>query len=84
MVALYIGGNKVGTVADLEKLLPEFVARRDEVELRDDAGTTLARLVPGQADDPDWVRAITPEEIERRRAGPFLTLEEYREQADRS
>ncbi len=35
------------------------------------------------ADDPDWVRAITPEETARRMAGPFLTLDEYRKRTER-
>lgn len=29
-------------------------------------------------DDPDWVKAITPEEIERRRAEPGFTFEEVK------
>jgi hypothetical protein len=86
MVALYVAGRKVGTLADLEKLLPELVAKRQAAEVRDDSGNRLCTInpdpAPASASDPDWVAAITPEEIERRLAGPMLTLDEYRKQAD--
>ena len=50
------------------------------IEFRDDTGELLAATAPATEGDPDWVRAITPEAIEQARAGPFLTLEEYRKQ----
>jgi hypothetical protein len=54
------------------------------VELRNESGEVLGLVVPptsSAGEDPDWVKAITPEEIERRLAGPFLTLDEFRKQA---
>ena len=80
MVTLYVAGQKVGTLADAERLFPELIARNQRVELRDDAGNPIATLNPTPARDPDWVAAITPEAIEQARAGPFLTLDEYRKQ----
>jgi hypothetical protein len=50
-------------------------------ELRNDAGKVLGVVVPQPAtreDDPDWVKANTPEEIERRMAEPGYTLGEWR------
>ncbi|MBN9118889.1 MAG: hypothetical protein J0I06_06980 [Planctomycetes bacterium] len=80
MVALYVGGQKVEW-ADAEKAL----AGAERGELRNDAGKVLGVIVPQpvtRGDDPDWVKAITPEEIARRMAEPFLTLEEYRKRTD--
>jgi hypothetical protein len=80
MVALYVGGQKVEW-ADAE----EALAGAGRGELRNDAGKVLGVVVPQpttREDDPDWVKAITPEEIARRMAEPFLTLEEYRKQVD--
>lgn len=83
MVALYIGGQKVEW-EDAAERFTEPSVERQPVELRDDAGQVIARLkIQLAEDDPDWVKAITPEEIARRMAGPFLTLAEFREQADR-
>lgn len=79
MVALYVGGQKVEW-ADAERVLAD-PTDAGPVELRDGAGAVVARIkIERVADDPDWVKAITPEEIARRTAGPFLTLDEYRNQ----
>lgn len=82
MVAPYVGGQKVEW-AEVEELMASAPAKR--VELRNDSGQVFGVVVPPVAareDDPDWVKAITPEEIARRMAGPFLTLEEYRKQSE--
>jgi hypothetical protein len=65
--------------ADAEKVFAKVQAWARDIELRDDHGTVLGRFVPQSVyrpGDPDWVKAITPEEIERRMAEPFMTLEE--------
>lgn len=81
MVALYVGGQKVEW-ADAAKRLADPAIEREQVELRDDAGKFVGRVkIEFAENDPDWVKTITPEEIERRMAGPFLTLEEYRKRA---
>lgn len=83
MVALYVGGEKVGTLADLEKLLPELAAKRQKAELRDDAGNRLGTiqpepvLVPGEPLVP-WDPTITREELDRRASEPGLTIDELR------
>lgn len=81
MVTLYVAGQKVEW-ADAAKRLTDPSVEAAPVELRDDAGTLVGRIkIELIENDPDWVKAITPEEIGRRMAGPFLSLEEYRKQA---
>lgn len=82
MVTLYVGGRAVRW-ADAEAVFAA-AARTEPVEFRDAAGNVIATTAPPASGDPDWVRAITPEETARRMAGPFLTLDEYRRQGDRS
>ncbi len=78
MVTLYVGGKAVSW-ADAEKLFAE-AARTQAVEFRDEQGRVFATSVPGAEPVPAWEAGITPEETERRMAGPFLTLDEYRRQ----
>ena len=77
MVTLYVAGQKVSW-ADAEQLFAE-TARSQPVEFRDGNGCVIATTVPVAEPDPDWVKGITPEEIARRQAGPFFTLDEYRQ-----
>lgn len=46
MVALYVDGVKVGTLAEFERLLPDFRARNRRVEFRDDAGAEVGSFQP--------------------------------------
>jgi hypothetical protein len=78
MVVLYVGGNRIGTWAESEQRVAELTARNQEIELRDETGKVLGRVVPGPVDDPDWVKEITPEEVERRMADPGLPFEEVK------
>ncbi len=89
MVTLYVGGKAVGTLADAVRLFPQFIAGAHPVEFRDEGGDLVGTFLPepktaADDDEPDWVKAITPEETARRMAGQFLTLDEYRRQVDRS
>ncbi len=84
MVTLYVAGQKVDW-ADAAKRFADPSVEGIPIELRDDSGKVVGRVkIEFAENDPDWVKAITPEEIERRMAGPFLTLEEYRKQASQS
>jgi len=80
MVALYVDGAKVGTLADAERLLPELIGRSKTVELRDEpTGARMATLTP----EPlcPWDPALTHEEAQRRIAEPGgMTLAEFRKQ----
>ena len=76
MVVLYVGGERVGTWAESEHRLAEFVARQVEVELRDETGKYLGRIVP----EPlvPWEPDVTREELDRRAAeGGGMTLAEF-------
>ncbi len=75
MVTLFVGGKAVSW-ADAEKLFAE-AAPTQEIEFRNAAGRVIAISTP--VDEPDWVKAITPEETARRMAGPFLTFEEMKQ-----
>ena len=70
MVALYVGGQGVAW-SDAERVLGDPSVFAHRVELRNEAGVVVARFVaePPEADKPVWVKAITPEETARRRAG---------------
>jgi hypothetical protein len=76
MITVHVGG-KVVNWAEAEKLFAE-TAPTQPIEFRNDAGRVIAVSAP--VEDPDWVKAITPEETAHRLAGPFLALDEYRRQ----
>jgi hypothetical protein len=76
MVTLYVGGQKLSW-AEAVRLVAS-VSGAEAVEARDDTGRVLASSVPPGDDDPDWVKAITPEETARRMAGEFVTFEEMK------
>ena len=84
MVALYVAGQKVGTLADLEKLLPELVAKRQAAEVRDDSGNRLCTInpepmppAPGEPLVP-WDPTMTREDLDRIAAEPGLSIDEVR------
>ena len=79
MVMLYIKGQKVGPWAESEKIVSDLVNNPREMELRDETGKLIARLIPA-ADEPlcPWDPTITKEEINRRIAeGGGTTLAEF-------
>ncbi len=79
MVTLYVGGQKVEW-ADAGERFARPPAKGVPIELRDAAGQVVARLKLELAEnDPDWVKAITPEEIARRMAEPGFTFEEVKQ-----
>jgi hypothetical protein len=86
MVTLYAAGQKVGTLADAEKLIPEYIARNYPLELRDDAGEVVGTFIPRQQPPlpPEplipWEPDVTREEIGRRMAEPGLAFEEVKKQ----
>jgi hypothetical protein len=76
MVMLYVAGKPVGTWAEGEKLLPDFAAKRIEVELRDEAGKSLGRIVPAEPLCP-WDPTLTREELDRRAAKGGTSLADF-------
>ncbi len=84
MVALYVGGEMIGTLADLEKLLPELRAKGQNVEICDDSGRSLAKIYPQGDLTPNaplvpWEPDVTQEELDRRTSMPGLTYEEVKQ-----
>ena len=72
MVALFVNGTKVGTLNDIERLLPQFQKDRQTVDLRNDDGRLLGAFSP----EPicPWEPSLGEEEIARRCAQPGKSL----------
>jgi len=80
MVALYVDGTKVGTLADAERLLPQLLAGAKAVELRHEPSGRKVGTVTPEVLCP-WEPTLTREEIQRRIEEPGgMTLEEFRKQ----
>ncbi len=84
MIALYVDGQKVGTLADAETLIPALIAGNRRVELRDENGHPVGTLTPTPPPTPGeplvpWDPTITREELERRAAEPGYTIDEVRQ-----
>ncbi|WP_439626264.1 hypothetical protein [Gemmata sp.] len=80
MVTLYVAGRKVDW-ADAGRVLADRAAFAERIELRDESGQVVNRLrseFVAFDDDPDWVKAITPEAIERAKQEPGFTFEEVK------
>jgi hypothetical protein len=77
MITLYVGGRKIGTWAEAEKLFVE-VARTQSVEFRDENDKVIATSIPGAEPLVPWDPTITQEELDRRAAEPGYTIEEVR------
>jgi hypothetical protein len=83
MVTVYVEGEKVGELADLEKLLPELISRHARIEFRNEAGNSLGTFSPHNPPGPGepiipWEPDVTREEIERRLNEPGYTIDEVR------
>jgi hypothetical protein len=80
MVALYVDGAKVGTLADAERLIPQLIEHAKTIELRDEpSGRRIATLTPEVL--CPWESKLTREEIQRRIAEGGMSLAEFRKQA---
>jgi hypothetical protein len=79
MVMLYVGGHYMGKLHDDPDLLTRLVRAGERVELRDETGNQLGRVIPTREPLIPWDPSITREEIDRRKAEPGLTLDELRE-----
>lgn len=82
MILLYVDGEKVGTLADAERLLPELLAQNRRIELRDEAGVQVGAVRPTPVSDADaehpipWDPTVTEADIERMLTEPGYTFEE--------
>lgn len=84
MITLYVQGQPVGTEADLASLLPQLLAQKLPVELRNEEGRVLGRLVPegGEPRPPEpivpWEPELTEADLERIRQQPGFTFDEVK------
>lgn len=79
MVALYVDGAKVGTLAEAERLIPELIENAKTIELRDEvSGRRLATLTPEVL--CPWEPNLTHKEIQQRIEEGGMTLAEFRKQ----
>lgn len=77
MVMLYVAGKPVGTWAEAEKVLPEILARGDELEFRDESGATLRKYTALQEPLCPWNPTLTREELDRRGAKGGTSLTDF-------
>jgi len=89
MISLYVDGRNVGPFVDIQNVLRDFTSKRIPVELRDDSGASLGRVVPNSimtqytADEIDRMIAqdvagpISNEEIDRRIAEGGTSLSQF-------
>lgn len=83
MVTLFVAGQPVGTLADAEKLIPEFITRNYPIEFRDDSGELVGTFFPKQRPTPPeplvpWDPTITQADLDRIAAEPGFTFEEVK------
>jgi hypothetical protein len=83
MITLYAAGEKVGTLAEAAKLIPEFIGRNYPIEFRDDAGKVVGMFFPKQEPTPaepliPWDPTITQADLDRIAAEPGFTFEEVK------
>ena len=83
MITLYVGGERIGTLADLERLFHEIRDHGRNVELHDEAGRSVAKLCPERDAKPGeplvpWEPDVTQEELDRRTSEPSFTFEEVK------
>lgn len=77
MVQLYVAGQKAGTLEDAARVIPEAAAKNQPVEFRRDDGRVMGTFTPAPAEPlVPWDPSITWEDVERIRAGEFVTWEE--------
>ena len=74
MVALYVGGKRVGELPDAG-VLAEHLSHGRAFELRDETGGSVRYEAAAAEPDP---LDLPAEELERRLAGEFVTLDELK------
>ncbi|WP_439627173.1 hypothetical protein [Gemmata sp.] len=81
MVALFVGGQKVGTLADAEQLIPVLIGEGKVVEFREETGGRRLGTLTPEAAEPfcPWEPTLTLEEARKRITEPGgMTLAEFR------
>jgi hypothetical protein len=75
---LYVGGHYMGKLHEDPDLLARLVRAGERVELRDESGNQLGKVIPAHEPLIPWDPTITREEIDRRMAEPGLTFDEVK------
>lgn len=83
MVTLHVGGQRVGTLADAEKLIAEYLVKNHPIEFRNDRGDLVGTFLPKpHALPPEplvpWDPSLTQADVDRALEGPFFTFEEMK------
>lgn len=86
MLGLYVGGKRIGDLAQAEQLIHSFASGKLPIELRGDTGEVLGTIqpnIPGQfeAEAPliPWDPTITKADLERIAGEPGCSFEEVRQ-----
>lgn len=78
MVALFVNGNRIGTLPDAESQMLKFIAENVPVEMRDEpSGRKLGTIQP----EPlvPWDPTLTRADLDRIAGEPTSTLAEIRQ-----
>lgn len=78
MVALYVNGNRIGSLSEAESQMLKFIADNVPVEMRDEpSGRRLGTIQP----EPlvPWDHSITRADLDRIAGEPTSTLAEIRQ-----
>jgi hypothetical protein len=78
MVALYVGGHRMGTLAENPDIFTRLAEAGEVIEFRDESGKRIGKFTPDNAPLVPWDPTITKEELDRRAAEPGLTLDEVK------
>lgn len=81
MVNLYVRGQRIGSLAEAESLLPKYVASHTPVEFRAETGTVLGTFLPEPvASGPivPWDPSITAQDLERIASEPGFEFEDVK------
>jgi hypothetical protein len=82
MVHLYVRGQRIGSLADAEKLIPEYIASHTPVEFREEeSGAVLGTFQPqAHPEGPivPWDPSITANDLERIAAEPGYSFEDVK------
>jgi hypothetical protein len=78
MVMLYVGGHMIGRLTQDGDVLARLVAAGERVELRDETGKRVARVMPENEPLVPWDPTITQADLDRIASEPGVPFEEVK------
>lgn len=78
MVMLYVGGHLMGRLPQDADVLTKLVAAGERVELRDETGKRVARVLPDN-EPPAWDLRVTSEDMNRVKTEPDYLFTQVKE-----